>query len=473
MNSPLRSLASTIFLALAIPTVSAAVRLPAILGSHMVLQQKATVNLWGWSNASEKIRILTDWTNTLYEVVADSGGRWRAPIQTPAAGGPYKVIVTGSNAIVLEDVMVGEVWVCSGQSNMEWSGDQGLPQVLAEAPRATNTKIRFFYLPKTTADYPQERCEGSWKVCSPEEMLHFSAIGYFYGQELQDKLSVPVGLINSNWGGTPAEVWTPRDLVEKDPILAAAAGQISPAPWWPKDAGLCYNAMIHPLTPFKIAGVIWYQGESNTRTAETYPSLFTGMIDSWRKAWQEPFPFYFVQIAPFAYDRPNVGALLREAQTLSAAHPKTGMVVVSDLVEDVKNIHPVNKRDVAKRLANLALSQTYGRAGIAHQSPVYEQMQAEGDKIRIRFRHADQGLVAKNGPPTEFQIAGTDKVFFPASATIEDSSVVVSHPEVKQPVAVRFGFSNTAIPNLFSKEGLPVNLFRTDHWEVDTKPAAK
>jgi len=449
--------------------VSATVRLPAILGSHMVLQQKAPVSFWGWANPAEKIRIMTDWDNTVYDTTADGGGQWQVRVQTPAAGGPYKVIVNGANAIVLEDVMIGEVWVCSGQSNMEWSGDQGVPQSLEEAPRATNTRIRFFSIPKTTADTPQDRSEGSWKVCSPEEMIHFSAVGYFFGKQLNRELGAPVGLIGSNWGGTPAEVWTPRDVVQSDAELRDAAGKLQSFAWWPKDPGKCFNAMIYPLAKFKIAGAIWYQGESNAGTAYAYEKLFRAMISAWRAAWGEEFPFYFVQIAPFAYDKAGIGALLREAQTKSAAHPNTGMVVVSDLVDDVKNIHPVNKQDVAKRLANWALAKTYGRKGIAYQSPVYQRMAIEGDKIRISFDHAEDGLQVSKGEPTEFFIAGAEQKFMPAKATIEGSQVVVSSDKVSQPGAVRFGFSNTAMPNLFSKAGLPVNLFRTDDWKVETE----
>ncbi len=450
---------------------SAAVRLPAILGSHMVLQQKAQVSFWGWANPAEKVRIMTDWDNTVYDTTADGGGQWQVRVQTPAAGGPYKVIVNGANAIVLEDVMIGEVWVCSGQSNMEWSGDQGVPQCLEEAPRATNARIRFFAIPKTTADTPQDRSEGSWKVCSPEEMIHFSAVGYFFGKQLHRELGASIGLIGSNWGGTPAEVWTPREVVQNDAELRDAASKLQSFAWWPKDPGKCFNAMIHPITKFKIAGAIWYQGESNAGTAYAYEKLFTAMISAWRAAWGEEFPFYFVQIAPFAYDKPGVGALLREAQTKSAAHPNTGMVVVSDLVDDVKNIHPVNKQDVAKRLANWALAKTYGRKGIAYQSPVYKSMAVEGSKIRIHFDYAEEGLQANNARPTEFFIAGADQKFVPAKATIEGSQVVVSSEQVSQPVAVRFGFSNTARPNLLSKAGLPVNLFRTDDWQLETEAA--
>lgn len=450
------------------------IRLPAVLGSHMVLQQKSEVNLWGWSNPGEKIRVMVDWDTTIYHATGLRTAKWSVKIKTPAAGGPYKIILNGNNAIVLEDVMVGEVWLCSGQSNMEWSGSQGLQQSFDEAPHATNTKIRFFYVPKSTADFPQDDCTAEWRVCNPEDMKRFSAIGYFFGKKLQQELNVPVGLINSNWGGTPAEVWTPKELVENDPALKEAAGKVNVTRWWPVQPGDIYNAMIHPLANFAIAGALWYQGESNTGTYATYESLFTMMIGAWRKAWQKDFPFYYVQIAPFAgYGHENVCALLREAQTKSLSYPNTGMVVISDLVDDINDIHPKNKIDVAQRLANLALAETYGKTGLIYKSPRYSRMNIEGGKIRIYFDHAENGLMSKGGAPTEFYIAGADKNFLPAVAKIEGNTVVVSHKDIRNPVAVRFGFNNTAMPNLFSKTGLPVDLFRTDDWPVDTPQVKK
>ncbi|HEU4606616.1 MAG TPA: sialate O-acetylesterase, partial [Chitinophagaceae bacterium] len=287
------------------------VRIPSILGSHMVLQQNSQACFWGWANPGEKIKIMVDWDTSLYHTQSSGEGKWQIKIPTGKAGGPYKVFISGNNAIVLEDVMIGEVWVCSGQSNMERSGDQQLQQSIEEAPHANNTKIRFFYIPKTTAAFPQDNCGGSWQVCSPEEMIHFSAIGYFFGKRLQQDLKVPVGLINSNWGGTPAETWTPENKVMENTELAAAAAKQEKNPWWPVKPGLLYNAMIYPITPFPIAGVIWYQGESNTSTAYAYKNLFSTMIESWRQSWGKKFPFYYVQIAPFAYRDDNVGAQLR------------------------------------------------------------------------------------------------------------------------------------------------------------------
>ncbi len=444
-------------------SLSAAIRLPSILGDHMVLHQSSEVKLWGWCSPAEKIVVKTSWDTITYKTVGESSAKWSLAIKTPAAGGPYKITINENT--VLDDVMIGEAWLCSGQSNMEWSGDQGLKQSLEEAPKANNRNIRFFYIPKSTSEFPQENCEGSWKVCTPEEMKHFSALGYFFGKNLQQALNIPVGLINSNWGGTPAEVWTPKHLIEANPELKAASGKLNPAAWWPVLPGLTYNAMINPITNYEISGAIWYQGESNVVTYSTYKELMNQMIGSWRKAWQKDFPFYFVQIAPFSgYGNNNFGALLREAQTNCLNIPKTGMVVITDLVDDLSNIHPVNKIDVAARLANLALADHYNKSGLTYKFPMYKAMKNEKDKIRIEFSNADNGLIAKDKTISEIYIAGEDRQFQPAMAKIDGNSLIVWNKSIKAPVAVRFGFSNTAIPNLFSKEGLPVNLFRTDTW---------
>jgi sialate O-acetylesterase len=304
-------------------------------------------------------------------------------------------------------------------------------------------------------------------------MIHFSAIGYFFGKRLQGDLNVPVGLINSNWGGTPAEVWTPKEVIEKDQSLKNASLKLNPSAGWPITPGSAYAAMIAPLTKFRIAGAIWYQGEANTQNYATYSSLMSRMIGSWRDAWGYTFPFYYVQIAPFTYGRYNLGALVREQQTACLSVPRTGMVVIHDLVDDVTNIHPVKKMEVAGRLANLALGDHYGVKGIHYKYPMYRGLIIEKNRIRILFDHVPNGLVSPVKDLNEFYIAGADQNFLFASARIEGNTVVVWNKAVKVPVAVRFGFSNTSMPNLFSKEGLPVNTFRTDNWEVKTNPLVK
>ena len=443
----------------------AEVRLPAIIGDHMVLQQNSKVKLWGWADPAEEVKVKASWDTTTYKVKASSGGRWILTINTPSSGGPYNISFKGwADQIVVNDILVGEVWVCSGQSNMEWSGSQQLPQSLEEAPKATNKSIRFFYIPKSTSEFPQDDVKAKWVVCSPDEMKKFSAIGYFFGKKINEVTGYPMGLISSNWGGTPAETWTPTEVVMSDRKLKDAAAQLKPMDWWPVGIGQAYNAMIYPIQNYSIAGTLWYQGESNVGTNATYESLFTKMIASWRKGWEKEFPFYFVQIAPYNYGNDNInGALLREQQTRASSFPKTGMVIVSDLVDTVSDIHPRKKYEVAQRLANLALSETYGKTGIIWKSPSFKSMVIEKDKIRISFNNAESGLLSKGTVLNSFYIAGSDGKYLPAQAKIEkNGTVLVWNKDIKEPRNVRFGFTNTDMPNLFSKEGLPVDLFRTD-----------
>jgi sialate O-acetylesterase len=434
----------------------------------MVLQQKSNVKLWGWASPGEKISIKTSWDGATHQTQATNDAKWLTEIKTPEAGGSYSISVKGNNTIDLEDVLIGEVWVCGGQSNMEWSGTQQLPQSIDEAPNAQNNKIRLFYVSKSTSMFPQENLDGKWVVCSPEEMYKFSAIGYFFGKNLNEKMNTPIGLINSNWGGTPAETWTPEFVVNNNITIKKGAEELKSQPGWPHQTAMAYNAMIYPLTNYAIAGAIWYQGESNVRTYYAYEKLFTGMIDAWRLQWNKNFPFYFVQIAPFTYGFKNVGALLRETQTRSASHPNTGMVVITDLIPDTTNIHPILKKEVAKRLSDMALNKSYGFKDISFESPVYSNHVVEKDKIKIHFNNAANGLIVKGDQISSFEIAAEDKRFLPAQAKIEGKTIIVYNKNIKNPVAVRFAFNNTAIPNLFNKEGLPVNLFRTDDWVMDT-----
>jgi sialate O-acetylesterase len=449
-------------------SVFANVRLPAVIGSHMVLQRNSKITIWGWSDPTEKIKLKAGWDTATYNATGSSGGKWSIDLQAPNAGGPYTISINGHNSIVLDDVMIGEVWVCGGQSNMEMNVNWGLPYA-DDVAKATNTKIRFFYIPKTTSEYPQEDVKAKWVVCTPDEMKNFSAAGYFFGKKLQEQLNAPVGLINSNWGGTPAETWTPAATINADSVLKNAADKLNETQWWPVKPGLAYNAMIYPITNYSIAGAIWYQGEANVGAASTYTSLFTAMINSWRKAWKKDFPFYFAQIAPWAgYGDNSSSAFLREAQTKTLALANTGMVLTSDLVDNINDIHPKLKKEAGERLADLALAETYGQNNIAYKIPMYKNMQVEKNKVRIYFTNADNGLMSK-GPLTEFYIAGDDKKFIPAEAKIEKNSVVVWNKNVTKPVAVRFGFRNGAVLNLYNKEGIPVNLFRTDDWPVDIK----
>jgi sialate O-acetylesterase len=448
---------------------NAMITLPSIIGSHMVLQQEATIILWGWCAPQEDVKIKTGWDTITYNVVGNKNAKFSLEVKTPKAGGNYTISFIGwENKIILQDVLIGEVWLCGGQSNMQFSANNGIQQAIDEAPNATNKNIRFFYVNFSASENIQEDLHGHWVVCTPEEMKRFSAVGYFFGKALQQKLNVPIGLINSNWGGTTAEVWTPADLINNDTLLKQSEGKVwSSDIWWPAKAGVCYNAMIAPLTNYHIAGTIWYQGESNSDAAFTYEKLFNTMIAAWRKAWKYNFPFYYVQIAPSAhYSGKYSGALLREAQVKCKTIPNTGMVVISDLITDINNIHPQNKKDVGLRLANYALAQTYQKGGFAYKSPQYNSMNIEKDKIRITFTDSKDGLMSKNGDPVAFLIAGIDKEFLPATVQIDGNTIIVFNQNILQPVAVRFAFDNSSIPNLFSKNGLPVNSFRTDDWPV-------
>ena len=448
-------------------TALANVRLPAVIGSHMVLQQKSDVTIWGWCDAGEKIKLKTTWDTTTYNTVGSSSARWSLQVKTPVGGGPYQITIDGNNKTILDDVLVGEVWLCSGQSNMEMSVSWGIPYA-DEVANATDKNIRFFYIPRTTAEYPQDDVKAEWVVCNPDDMKRFSAAAYFFGKTLRQNLNVPVGLINASWGGTPAEVWTPVEAIDNNAALKNAAAKLSPSSWWPVTPALNYNAMIYPIIKYSIAGAIWYQGEANVKTASTYTELLSTMIKSWRKAWQKDFPFYYVQIAPYAgYGENSSSAFLREAQTKALATPNTGMIVTTDLVDNINDIHPKMKKEVGIRLANYALSETYGKQGLVYKSPSYKNMKVEKDRIRIYFDNADKGLMTKDKTISEFFIAGDDQNFLPANAKIEKNTVVVWSDSVKKPIAARFAFRNASLPNLFSKEGLPVVPFRTDDWPVD------
>lgn len=446
------------------------VRLPAIIGNHMVLQQNAEVNIWGWSEPGEKINITTTWDTLTYNTTGSSGAKWSVKIKTPMAGGPYIIIIKGSNKIVIDDVLIGEVWACSGQSNMEMSYSWGIKRYTNDIEKSSNQSIRLFHIPKLTAAFPQDDLKGYWVVCNPEDLKTFSLAGYFFGQKLHQELSVPVGLIESSWGGTPAEVWTPKDSVENNPVLKKASDSLKPSNGWPIAPSVTFNAMISPITNYNIAGVIWYQGESNVGTASTYEQLFSILIRSWRKAWQKDFPFYFVQIAPFSGYGSASCALLQEAQTKTLNDvPNTGMVVISDLVTDLNDIHPKDKKDVGYRLANLALAKTYGKNNFAYKYPMFKSMRIKDNKAIINFTNAEDGLKSNGNTISGFYISGADKIFMPATAKIAGNSVEVWNENIKEPAAVRFDFTNSSIADLFSKEGLPVNLFRTDNWnDVNT-----
>ena len=447
--------------------LKANIRLPNIINNNMVLQQQSTVKLWGWAGPNEKVYVTTSWNNKLDSVVTTRDANWMLTMQTPAAGGPYTITLKGENTIVLNNVLIGEVWVCAGQSNMEMNYNWGLPDVKAALANCANSNIRFFYIPKSTAKYPQDNCGGEWVNSDSNTLKSFSAVGYFFGKKLNADLNVPLGLINANWGGTPAETWAEAAAINSDSALKTAAAKQQPYDGWPYEPGAAFNGMIAPISNYDIAGAIWYQGEGNTIAPDTYSKLLTTMIGTWRKAWNKELPFYYVQIAPYSYGNKYISSIIREQQTKAMAYTNVGMAVITDLVDNIKDIHPKNKHTVGDRLANWALAETYHKQGLLYKSPMYKSMEVQKEKAIISFNNAPTGLMAKDKVVSEIYIAGTDKIFYAGTAKIDNNKLIVTSPKVPQPVAVRFAFSNTAMANLFSKEGLPVNSFRTDDWELD------
>lgn len=659
--------AALAFSAVSLPGVKADVTLPAILADNMVLQQKRDVPLWGRARPGEEVRVRAEWMERDARAAANDEGVWRLRIDTPEAGGPYTIRVAGDNTITLENVLIGEVWICSGQSNMEWPLSRVLPGAPADEARrkklsaANLPEVRLFDVKNTFALSPADDCEGTWVACSPETVLSFSAVGFYFGSALHSELDVPVGLIGTNWGGTPAEAWTSEEtlmgmpafapalalneqerrqpgllrrkyeallagwwhaLENADPGLAADSAKGAnwaaadhddadwdtmpvpsnwnanglsafdglvwfrrivdiPPEWAGKDLvlelgpiddmddtwvngvrvgdmhttnrwrtarryavpsfvlhpgrnviavrvldiggaggfrghadqlrlrpagdenaepiplsgewryrvgaplgdlkplprprtvnknspGVLYNGMIAPLIPYAVRGTIWYQGESNRTRAAQYRTLFPRMIADWRRNWgQGDFPFYFVQIAPFGY-RGDSGqaAELREAQFMALATPNTGMAVTMD-IGNPRNIHPINKQDVGRRLALWALAKTYGRSNLVYSGPLFRSMRIERNAVRLSFDHVGGGLSSGGGPLTHFTIAGEDRKFVPAKAIIDGDSILVSSEDVPRPVAVRYAWGAADEPNLRNDEGLPASSFRTDDWRRD------
>lgn len=472
-----------------------------VFSDNMVLQQGQAVPVWGWAGDGETVTVrfrgqkasATAWN-----------GKWSLKLRSLKAGGPDVFTVSSkSRTVEFKNVLVGEVWVCSGQSNMEWPM-AGSYQSAADIASATNTSIRLLDVPNVKSDAPSVVMKSAWRVCSPDAVKGFSAVGYYFGRDLQQNRRVPVGLIRSDWGGSPAEVWMSRESLEINPryqaeILDAypaaeksyreafaawekekaeaqqAGKEFKKGPPWPAwQPTELYNGMIHPLIPYAIKGAIWYQGESNAGRAEQYRTLFADMIRCWRRDWnQGDFAFLSVQLAPFnpIKDEPgeSTWAELREAQLLSTkVLPKVGMAVITD-VGDPKDIHPTKKQPVGERLALAARAIAYGEK-IEFSGPVYAGAAFLNGKVVLQFDHVGKGLEARDGALTGFAICGEDRKFVWANAEIVGQTVVVSSPQVAKPVAVRYGWADCPVVNLWNKDGLPATPFRTDDFPMITAP---
>lgn len=646
-NVILRSSLFVLFALLA-TNVYSDVKPASIFCDHMVLQQKSKVPIWGWALPTEQITIQPNWQECV-SVNADKNGNWKIDVNTPAAGGPYNIKIKGQNEIVISDVLIGEVWLCSGQSNMEVPlGWLATARSRNDIALANNDKIRIFDLKDRFSIFEENDCIGQWDTWRPaisDNIQWFSAVGYYFGKRLYEELNIPIGLISSHWGGTEAECWMDLDTIKnfkrlentaniltgvrennEDPDVAFAKmindwlkevedeeqgvkdkwydkdlndsdwqQMNQPTSWgstslkdvhgsvwfrkeinlaknpprnleinlgkiddidsvWinnnyvsttigyninrtykipfgylskgrniiavrvidtggdggfigeSKDMKICsaseelinlagrwkykvsnpktnwqeprftkisqnfptalFNAMIAPLVPFKIAGVIWYQGEGNVVLPIEYRTLFPAMIQNWRNRWgQGDFPFYYVQIAPWAYGDSYFSQALREAQMMTLSLPNTGMAVTMDIGEE-KDIHPRNKHDVGDRLARWALNKTYGKLDVVFSGPLYKEMKIDGNSIRLFFDYANDGLLLKGSELADFTIAGGDKKFVPAKAVIDGNTIIVSSPLIEKPVAVRFAWSNFVQPNLFNMSLLPASSFRTDDWPL-------
>ncbi|QEC51645.1 sialate O-acetylesterase [Anseongella ginsenosidimutans] len=449
------------------------IRLPKLVGDNMVLQRDLPIHVWGWADPGEKIEIT--FHGKSYQATADAAGNWEATLKKMKAGGPYEMVLSGNNRIELKNILVGDVWVCSGQSNMEWPVSQAMnPE--EEIKNASYPKIRLFTVKKKTSGVPLDDVSGQWEECSPESVPGFSAVGYFFGREIHQSEGIPIGLINSSWGGTVVETWISKDGLQgeetfgprAEAVKDLSAEEITQPNSQPT---LLYNGMIHPLLNFPIKGAIWYQGESNAGRAYQYRDLFPRMILDWRNKWeQDDFPFLFVQLAnfrkPLDEPKPSDWAELREAQDMTLAVKNTGMASAIDIgVAD--DIHPRNKQEVGRRLALSALSLTYGEK-IVDSGPRFKSMKIKDGDVYIRFSSTGEGLKTKGGAKAlgEFQLAGEDRQFHWAEAEIVNENTVKVHAEeVTQPVALRFAWQdNPSKLNLYNAEGLPANPFRTDEW---------
>ncbi len=448
----------------------AEVKLPAIFGDHMVLQQQTGAAIWGKAKTGKTIIVRTSWDRMNYNTQADANGDWKLKIKTPVAGGPYDIFISDGQTLQLKDVLIGEVWVCSGQSNMQMTmrGYRNQPVTGSNEAIAgsANPAIRFFTVERKTSLEPLTDFAGKWMECLPENVADFSAAAWFFGQTIQKVLGVPVGLICSSWGGTRIEPWISEAGNRKFDFVTlpdkTQTGNISQ-----QTPTVLYNAMIHPMVGFAIRGGLWYQGEANRNEPGQYEKLMPGLVENWRSEWGiGEFPFYYAQIAPYDYGTTGLSsAFLREAQLkASTAIPNIGMACLMDTGEK-DCIHPANKKAAGERLAWLALANTYGKKGFEYSGPVLKEMTVEGSLVKLTFDHAKNGLTSFGKELVNFKVAGEDKRFSSAKAVITSTGISLSSPAVAKPVAVRYAFDDFVTGELFNTEGLPASSFRTDNWE--------
>ena len=459
--------------------LSAKIILPSFFGDDMVLQQKTEAAIWGWAKPNSIVQLTSSWNKKKYSFKADATGKWKTKINTPGAGGPFEITITDGEALTIKNILIGEVWLCSGQSNMEMpmKGFRDQPVLNSNDAifNSANPQLRLYKVPHAIKTIEQDSTKNAnWKLAGPEAVSNFSAAAYHFGSLLQQQLKVPVGLIDISYSGSSAEAWMSPEALKEFPELpvpaitdSAKANNNTPT--------VLYNGMLKPFIGYAIKGCIWYQGESNRSRSDQYEKLFPAMVKQWRTEFGlGDFPFFFAQIAPYNYfqninattspDRKGNSAYLRDAQRKAVDKiPNSGMVVLMDNGIE-PGIHPPDKEIVGKRFAYLALGNTYQLKGFAYQSPAFDSLLINGNTATIKFKYAPNGLTTYGKTLTQFEIAGADKIFRPAIANIRNGTIVLLSPFVTAPVAVRYAFKDFIVGELFSTEGYPVSSFRTDDW---------
>lgn len=443
----------------------AKITIPSFFSNGMVLQQQSMVAIWGSSDKQQqKVAVKTSWNNRKYTTRTDELGNWKVKVETPVYGGPYIVEISDGEVVCIENVLIGEVWLCSGQSNMDMrvSGRYGDPVLgsLDAIVTSENPEIRMFMVGSKMTSAPLTDCEGIWQEASSETVPDFSAAGYFFARKLNEVLRIPVGIIHASYGGSRVEAWMSKEAIEPYRDLEDV-----------HNASILYNGMLSPVVGYGIRGCLWYQGEANVDAPDLYTQLFPSLVNDWRKKWgMGEFPFYYAQIAPFNYNKgegkEKNSAYLREAQTACLKLiPSSGMIILTD-IGDARTIHPMEKEAVGNRFAYMALGRTYGKKGFPTTGLLYKSMQTEGNKITLLFDEMGKGLTTYRQQLTGFEVAGEDKVFHPANARFgkDAQTVIVSSPEVEQPVAVRYAFKDYIKGTLYNMSGLPASSFRTDNW---------
>lgn len=507
---------TTLILACILSSIALAeVKLSAMFTDNMVMQQNAKAAVWGWADAGEEVTVKASWQKKGKTVKADADGNWMVKVKTPKAGGPYELKVVEKNTITLKNILIGEVWLASGQSNMEMRlGDQGswnngVLDWEKELAQADNPNLRLYSVRKITANSPVKDCQGQWQLSSGKSVKDFSAVAYFFAQKLQKELNVPVGIINCCWAGTGVQAWMSEGMLQSDPdfkqILkryktnyedyqklmvdrskvigdwkkacekAKDDGKEEPKEprWLPPYATGCYNGMLLPVSKYTLKGFIWYQGEGNIWGAYLYRKLLSTMIEGWRDMWGTcDMPFYIVQLANFQANSSkepfqSSWAELRDSQLhVTKTVKNTGVAVTID-VGNPANVHPRNKKPVGQRLALWALKKDY-KKNIPHSGPIYKSMKVKDDSIILKFDNIEKGLLCKGDSLTSFAIASEDEKFVEANAKIVGKTVVISSDKIKNPIAVRYGWQDSPACNLYNSADLPAGPFRTDSFPAIT-----